>query len=85
MIYVTDFATGKHIDATRAVYIEGSDVNLCHQPEVMKSESGGCCAYSVYDRCSPSVIAFENTNDTRFFLEKHGGLIVKFDDLVRRI
>jgi nitrous oxide reductase accessory protein NosL len=76
----TDFATGRRLDAHRAVYVDGSDFEHCSAP---KSEpiSPGCCAEMRYDRCLPSLIAFATRESALDFMKEHGGALRGFEDL----
>jgi hypothetical protein len=75
-----DFATGKRVDARSAVYVEGSDVEHCSAPKAERG-SQGCCMEMAYDRCLPSLIAFERREAASAFIEEHGGRLKSFADL----
>ncbi len=73
---VRDFDTAESLDATRAVYVEGSDVHPCRglATEPPRSERG-CCLTATFDRCEPSVVAFSDEEHARKFIALHGGTI----------
>jgi hypothetical protein len=75
-----DFASGRDTDATAAVYVEGSDVEHCRSPREERTESG-CCRLLTYDRCLPSLIAFESASSAEAFSRQHGGTLRRFEDL----
>lgn len=81
--FATDFESGKRVDAATAFYVRGSDVILCHQPESVRDELHGEIAYTKYDRCLPSMIAFKNLEDAERFQKNHGGRVLRFAELGR--
>lgn len=79
---VRDFDTAQTLDATRAVYVEGSDVHPCRglAPEPPRNERG-CCMAATFDRCEPSLVAFSDEEHARKFVTLHGGTISGWDAL----
>lgn len=79
---VRDFDTASRLDATRAFYVEGSDVTPCfHSTGAPPQDERGCCMKTVYDRCLPSVLAFETRLKAESFARAHGGDVKTFADL----
>ena len=80
---VRDFATAKTIDAEGAVYVDGSDVTPCTSMEegAPPGDERGCCLKPVYDRCTPSLIAFASRDTARKFADVHGGIIRTFAEV----
>lgn len=76
----TDYTGKEWIDATKAVYVSGSDVSHCASKEI-KRDAQGCCLVKGFDRCLPSLIAFTERADAESFQKKHGGELVTFDEL----
>lgn len=76
----TDYPSGKWIDASKAVYVSGSDVTHC-SPIEAKRDGYGCCYFKVYDRCMPSLIAFADQKEARTFQQEHSGEIIAFDQI----
>lgn len=77
---VTDYLTGARLRPDEAYFIQDSDVNPClsHQPLVDQSKS----PMGVYfDRCTPSLLAFQNSTSALEFASKHGGHLVRFGEL----
>jgi len=83
LIQATDYAGGKWMDANSATYVSGSDVSHCAAGEV-KHDAQGCCYFKGFDRCMPSVIAFQSQDDARNFAKEHGGTVVAFDQLAAK-
>ena len=83
--FATDFKTGKKVDAKSAFYVQGSDVNLCHKPSAVRDDIHGEAAFTKYDRCLPSLIAFGTKNDAEEFRQEHGGRLYTFDELRKAI
>jgi hypothetical protein len=83
---VRDFDTAGRIDATRAYYVEGSDVAPCSASDgPPPQDERGCCMKTVYDRCLPSLLAFASRSKAETFAREHGGTIKTFADLQARI
>jgi hypothetical protein len=79
---VRDFDTAGRIDATRAFYVEGSDVAPCSASAGSPpKDERGCCMKTVYDRCLPSLLAFGSRPKAETFAREHGGMIKTFADL----
>jgi hypothetical protein len=79
---VRDFDTAGRIDATRAFYVEGSDVAPCSAfAGSPPRDERGCCMKTVYDRCLPSLLAFASRPEAETFAREHGGAIKTFADL----
>jgi hypothetical protein len=76
----TDYTDGRWIDATKAVYVSGSDVSHCAATEARR-DAFGCCAIKGYDRCLPSLIAFHDKESAAAFQKQHGGQLVAFSDI----
>jgi hypothetical protein len=79
-LQATDIVSGRRVDATKAVYVEGSDVSHCTPMEVRR-DAYGCCYYKGFDRCSPSLIAFASEESAQTFQKQHGGKLVAFEKL----
>lgn len=78
---LTDFLTGAKLAPDAALIVKGSDVNMCARThELVDSEKRA--ADVRYDRCSPSLLAFERREDATAFTREHGGQIVRFSELV---
>jgi hypothetical protein len=77
-----DFDGAGEIDATRAFYVDGSDVTPClaaGKPPLR--DASGCCADPVYDRCLPSLIAFRSKQVAEAFAREHGGAVRGFAEI----
>jgi hypothetical protein len=78
----TDFYTKVRIDAAKGSYVENSHVHLCSHSPVQEDRSG--TQYEVaWDRCLPSLIAFESPAEARAFQAQNGGVIKSYDELFR--
>jgi hypothetical protein len=71
-----DYISKKGIDASRAFFVEGSDVNPCIDsvPRYM-SDQKGTRLYLCYDICTPGLLAFENSTEAEDFQRAQGGSI----------
>ena len=78
----TDFSNGQKVDATKAMYVSGSDVNPCANPEARR-DAYGCCAVKGFDRCMPSLIAFTTRADAQSFQKQHGGDLQNWEQISR--
>jgi hypothetical protein len=74
-----DFSTKKRIGAAEAIYLEGSDIMECCTGTGFRSDEG---AYQKieYDRCMPSLLAFAQREDAETVRQKHGGIILSFEE-----
>ena len=78
----TDFYTKVLVDAAEAFYVENSHVHLCSHSPVQEDRSG--TQYEVaWDRCLPSLIAFESQAGARAFQAQNGGVIKTYEELLR--
>ena len=83
-IEATDYPTGKFIAGEPATFVNGSDVAACAAPEIRR-DAYGCCAVKGYDRCLPSVIAFQERRAAVAFAHKHGGQLMTLGELTKMI
>ncbi len=79
---VTDYNTGKTVPPERSYFVRGSDVNLCEHAHArpMVDETKRTAAEQ-FDRCSPSILAFQTQGAARTFAAAHGGSVMSFDEL----
>lgn len=78
---VTDFETRKLLEADAAFFVEGSPVHFCSHAPVEEDRSG--TQYEVaWDRCLPSLIAFESRAAAVSFQERNGGAIKTYAELL---
>lgn len=83
---VADFDTSRLLDPAKAWYVEGSDVNLCMRTTPGAQNPSGHGVYlRMFDRCSPSVLAFKDETGARKFMAQHGGALQRLDDLLREV
>src|ERR1041384_1489952 len=79
-IQATDFTTGNWIDATKAVFVSGSDVRPCASTAAHR-DAQGCSMYVAYDRCLPRLVAFADQQAAQTFQKEHGGQLVALDTI----
>ena len=78
---VTDFNTRERLDAAKAFYVENSPVHFCSHAAVHEDRSG--TQYEVaWDRCLPSLIAFDTRDAARAFQAEHGGVVKTYEELL---
>jgi nitrous oxide reductase accessory protein NosL len=80
ILYVTDYLSGKRIDAGKAYFVDGSHVEPCCSPAV-QSEAERTPYIRMFDRCSPSLLAFTNQSDATAFVTRNGGRVATLDEL----
>lgn len=78
---VTDFDSKALLDAADAFYVEGSPVHFCSHAHIEEDRSGTQFEVS-YDRCLPSLIAFESRTAAVGFVRQNGGVIKTMDELL---
>ncbi|GBC77622.1 hypothetical protein HRbin08_01101 [bacterium HR08] len=81
--WATDFASGRQIEAERAVYVEGSEVMTCCRPAPLREP--GVVYERHWDRCLPSLIAFARESDARAFQAQHGGRVLTYAESVASV
>lgn len=79
VVELTDYPTSSALKPENAYVVRNSDVNPCldHHPAVGE---GGQPLELHFDRCTPSVLAFQNQQSATAFAGQHGGQVVKFSD-----
>jgi hypothetical protein len=60
---VADFWTKELLDATQAVYIEDSSVNMCFLDSPVHRHIEGTEAALAWDRCMPGLLAFRSRKE----------------------
>ena len=83
VLQATDFASGRWIDATTAVFVSGSNVKACTAIE-SRRDAQGCCMYMAYDRCLPSLVAFGDKQGALAFQKEHGGELVALEAIAAK-
>lgn len=77
-----DYETGERLAARKAFYVEGSSVHLCCGDLTEKDRSGA--QYDlVWDRCLPSLIAFETREEAEAFSRLNGGVVKAYGELLQ--
>ena len=71
-ITVTDYAGGETLPLQKAFLVEGSDETPCVHRGPMTDASGQPMQVC-FDRCMPSLIAFQDAREARSFMADHGG------------
>ncbi|MFQ6102973.1 MAG: hypothetical protein ACE5OP_01630 [Candidatus Glassbacteria bacterium] len=79
-----DFISKEKIDASKAFFVEGSDVNPCTDsvPGYIQDRYGSGL-YLCYDICTPGLLAFESHPDAVTFQRAHGGRITTLESLLK--
>ena len=77
VVELTDYGTDSPLKPESSYVVRNSDVNPCldHHPAVGE---GGQPLESHFDRCAPSVLAFQSQQSAAAFAGQHGGQVVKF-------
>ena len=82
VLKVTDYASGSLIDAREAWFVGGSRVEPCCSP-ALNREEGRTPYLRMFDRCSPSILAFPSEMSARAFIAQHGGALKRLDGLLK--
>jgi hypothetical protein len=77
-IALADRATGRIVEAARAVYVEGSDDRCCVPQDTDVPREPGVSYDRHYDRCLPNLAAFSHESAAREFLTQHGGRLLSY-------
>jgi len=84
ILEVTDFATGKRLEADDAFFVEGSRVHMCSGPRVKRDEAR-TPMIELFDRCEPSLLAFAQEQEARDFIAQNGGTLRRLSDLMQEV
>lgn len=81
---MADYATKQVFTASDAYFVEDSEVHACAHSRVHEDRSG--TQYQVaWDRCLPSLVAFDSRDTAEDFRKARGGEIKTYDELVAEI
>jgi hypothetical protein len=77
VLELTDFSTNQPVNPDSGFIVRNSDVNPClqHHPAVGENSQP---LEARFDRCSPSVLAFQDQRSAAAFARQHGGQVLKF-------
>ena len=78
---VADFTTGEFVPAEEAFYVEGSLVELCAH-DLAQRDGMGVLYRLVWDRCLPSLLAFETRQQAELFRRQNGGEIKTYSHVI---
>ena len=81
-VRVADFSTGALLEADRATYVEGSEVHLCCLTGNVQEDRSGTQYDLAWDRCLPSLVAFQSLTDAIEFQGANGGRLRTYADLL---
>ncbi len=82
LLEVTDYVTGRALAPSEAYFVDGSRVEVCTAPRLKLDETR--TAYvRLFDRCSPSLLAFAREDQARDFIANSGGSLKRLEDLRR--
>ena len=79
--YFTDFMSHSPISPEGAFFVEGSRVNPCAQHDTMRNSEGQSMPV-LFDRCSPSILAFGSRTQAQEFMYENGGKLVSAGDFI---
>jgi nitrous oxide reductase accessory protein NosL len=82
VLWVTDYPTGRRLNPKQATYVTGSDVNRCMGPPEEASVGRRESDMIVWDRCTPSSIAFAKLGDAEAFQRTNGGRVQTFSEVI---
>lgn len=80
---VSDYATGKLIRADDAYFVESSTVIVCCSTPAIQRDQTGTQYRRNWDRCLPSLVAFEHLGDAEGFAKRKGGILKTFSELLQ--
>lgn len=79
VVETTDFLSNNPLNPENSYVVRNSDVNPClqHHPAVGENNQP---LEALFDRCTPSVLAFQDQKEARAFASQHGGQVLRFSD-----
>jgi hypothetical protein len=83
--WATDLNSGEFIVAESAYYVEGGDVEYCtmHSTPVARRPQG--VSVRDYDRCLPSLVAFQTQQDAEAYQKQQGGQVLDYQQVLERV
>ena len=85
VLALNEFETGRSMQPQQAFIVRGSRVNHCLDMEpAPRVEDVGHPAHRDFDRCAPSMIAFETRDAAAQFAAKNGGAVLSFNELAQQ-
>ncbi|MBZ5497057.1 MAG: nitrous oxide reductase accessory protein NosL [Acidobacteriia bacterium] len=84
-LLVADRATGVKIDGQKALYVEGSDEQLCGPLTEAPPREPGVEFDRTFDRCLPSLAAFKEEAAARSYQAVHGGRLLTYEQAVESV
>ena len=81
LIAVTGYSSGRQIDPGAAWFVEGSRAIECEHNATRINQVKRPDRL-LFDRCTPSTVAFLNHQDAEDFIAKNGGLLRRLNDLM---
>ncbi len=77
VVELTDYLSNGQVNPAGGFVVRNSDVNPClqHHPAVGENNQP---LEAHFDRCSPSVLAFQDQKAARAFASEHGGQVARF-------
>jgi nitrous oxide reductase accessory protein NosL len=82
LVEVADFRTSKLMDATQAIYVEDSSVNMCYLDSPVHRHIEGIESTLAWDRCMPGLLAFESREAAEEFRNEKGGFLKTYLQLL---
>ena len=81
----TDFNSGRMIPAATAYYDDGGDVQYCTamHPPVERGPQG--VSMRVYDRCLPTLVAFQTPQEAEAYQQQHGGRVLSYSQALASV
>lgn len=79
VVETTNFLSNSPLNPENSYVVRNSDANPClqHQPAVGENHQP---LEARFDRCAPSVLAFQDQKAARAFASRHGGQVLRFSD-----
>jgi hypothetical protein len=84
VVELTDYLSGVPSKPESSFVVRNSDVNPCRQHHPAVGENNQPLD-SNFDRCTPSVLAFQDQKSAGAFASEHGGQVVRFSDFASEL
>jgi len=84
-LWATDINSAKMIPAATAYYDEGGNINYCaaHGEAVQRQPQG--VSVRDYDRCLPTLVAFETRAEAETYQREHGGRVLNYAEALQSV
>lgn len=83
--WATDLDSGKLLPAEKAYYNEGGDIEYCTMGETPVAREPHGISEREYDRCLPTLVAFQTQEEAEAYRAVHGGRVLTYTQAMESV